>query len=324
MAESTLSLTYTDLMKEVNYFLGYGRVATDTDGVVDPLVQSGYRQFLYPPPVGGQKSSYQWRFLRPVDSIIVWPTVAVNSGVTVTQSGTTLTATSASFYPSMIGKTVEITSETDVTITAYTSSTVVTVTPSQTIATPRTFSITSDGTFRLPDDYGGAESEFTFAPQSLNSKISIYGEAQVRGWLQLNNSTGAPRCAALRWLASTSTAGQRAELVLFPIPDQVYTLYYRKKVLPVALSATYLYPLGGMRMSELLLQSCLAVAERRLNGETGPQYEQFVAMLAAAIANDRDADAPDTFGFTRGALDYVTNVGDWHGSGTVTFEGVQY
>jgi hypothetical protein len=73
MAESTLSLSYTDLCLAVGYFLGYGATSGSwTQAQVDEIdraVQSGYRQFLYPPAAQGVEPGYEWSFMAPVATI---------------------------------------------------------------------------------------------------------------------------------------------------------------------------------------------------------------------------------------------------------------
>lgn len=74
--ESTLTLSYADLLGDVGLFLGYGRGATFGDpawssqqqAVIDSSVKSGLRQFYFPPPMEGTSSSYDWSFLKPTAS----------------------------------------------------------------------------------------------------------------------------------------------------------------------------------------------------------------------------------------------------------------
>jgi hypothetical protein len=42
-----------------------------------------------------------------------------------------------------------------------------------------------------------------------------------------------------------------------------------------------------MRHSELIVASCLAMAEQRANDEKGIQWDRFVSLLAAGLAQDR-------------------------------------
>ena len=71
-----------------------------------------------------------------------------------------------------------------------------------------------------------------------------------------------------------------------PSGDPFYT-EKRKKSLHNLLDDDYPYPLGGMKHSELVTESCLAVAELRANDERGIHWESFIHQLAAAIAQDR-------------------------------------
>lgn len=322
MAESTLTLAYSDLMKEVNDFLGHGRVATDTNGVVDPIVQSGYRRLLYPELNPGV-SSYQWRFLRPTASIIVWPDIAV-SAATVTVTGTnTATASTAKFHPSMVGKVIDLTGAADFTISGYTSTTV--VTGSGTNAGPVTFTIAADGSYRLPDDFGGIEGDLTFAPTQIWKTIALGSESQWREMMQLNDTSGVPVMAAVRPLSADGSAGQRFDLLIYPEPQEQYTLYYRKKVLVNKLvSSTNEYPLGGMLISELLLEACLMVAEQRKNDEVGLHTNNFLSMLPSVIQRDREAYAPDFLGFSRDTREEIGVVYDPRQVRSVTYEGAQY
>lgn len=78
MAESTLSLTFTDLKAAVGLLIGYGPEARPWSATelanVDACVQTGYRRAVHPPPLPGKEKSHEWSFLRPID------TQAVTSG----------------------------------------------------------------------------------------------------------------------------------------------------------------------------------------------------------------------------------------------------
>lgn len=73
MAESSLSLGLPDLLSVVGRFLGYGGTSGNWSEAraaeIDRVVQSGYRQFLYPPAVEGVTAGYEWTFLRPATTI---------------------------------------------------------------------------------------------------------------------------------------------------------------------------------------------------------------------------------------------------------------
>ena len=75
--ESTLSLTLDDLSATVGTFLGYGRGlakgdtewTTEQQAGITECLASGLRQFYFPPPLPGERSPYDWSFLKPVASL---------------------------------------------------------------------------------------------------------------------------------------------------------------------------------------------------------------------------------------------------------------
>lgn len=68
-----LSITYADLTVAVGVFLGYGADSTAwtvaQTAEIDRYVQSGVRQFYYPPKAEGVPVGYEWSFLRPTTTI---------------------------------------------------------------------------------------------------------------------------------------------------------------------------------------------------------------------------------------------------------------
>ena len=68
-----LSITYSDLFREVKRFLGYGDSSvTLTDAQteeVDDYIQAGVRQFYYPPAMEGADVQHEWSFLKPVGQV---------------------------------------------------------------------------------------------------------------------------------------------------------------------------------------------------------------------------------------------------------------
>lgn len=154
-----------------------------------------------------------------------------------------------------------------------------------------------EGDYTLPDDFGGIEGHLTFEPDKSYEPIIVTGEARIRTWRQLETSTGIPTHAAVRPADSAAT-GQRFELLLHPTPDAAYTLTYRYAALPGKLENDSDYPLGGMAHAETVLQSCLAVAEQRLEEDGGTrQHELFLQRLAGSIRTDQGANRPEYLGY---------------------------
>jgi len=232
--ESTLSIAYGDLLSEVGHFLGYGRDATawtqDQTDDADAAVQSGVRQFYFPPPIAAGQTPHTWSFMRPVT-------------------------------------TLEITAD--------------------------------DYEYDLPDAFGAILEPMTFEPDNAWEAIRIVGEAQIRSLRQTGSTaTTRPKYAAIRPKAFTGAAGQRFEIIFHPTPDATYTLTYAYTALVNQLTAQYPYPLGGMAHGETILESCLAIAEERMNdGERGLHHTKFLERLAASVVRDAEAMRQEFFGY---------------------------
>lgn len=226
MAESTLSLKYSDLQAEVGGFLGYGVDPVAWSAVqvaeIDRYVQSGLRQFYYPPAMNGAETAYEWSFLKPT---------------------TTLTTTA------------------------------------------------SDAAQDLPDDLGRILSDLYFDEAVHKIPVVFVSEARILALLQQSEDTGKPEYFTVRAKTSDGGNGQRLEVAFWPIPDDAYVLTYRYEAYSGKLSNSKPYPLGGMRHSELIVESCLAMAEQKANDEKGLHTEKFTMLLAAGIAQDRKQGA---------------------------------
>lgn len=222
MAESELSVTYADLLKEVARFLGYGSDSSawtaDQLEEVDGYVQSGARRFYYPPAANGAEAGYSWSFLSPV---------------------ATLTTTA------------------------------------------------DDAAQDLPADLGRVLGNFHYEEGEHQRSIVQVSEAKLMELVERTASTGHPEVATVRHRAKDAARGQRFEVAWWPIPDAAYTLTFRYEAFNGKLSADNPYPLGGMRHAELIVQSCLAVAELRANDERGHHSAEYDRLLAAAIEQDR-------------------------------------
>jgi hypothetical protein len=158
----------------------------------------------------------------------------------------------------------------------------------------------------LPIDFGRIVGDLNFQPNLFTRPVVVVSEAKIQALLQDYTDEGAPRYAAIRYVASEyGDHGQMQEIVFWPIPDDSYVLTYRYEAYNGRLSDTNTFPLGGMKHSELITESCLAVAEQRSNDERGLHTERFMALLASAIAQDRRHGAKN-FG-PMGASGSMTN-----------------
>jgi hypothetical protein len=321
MAESTLSIDYNELSRELTFFLSFGEVPdpnqtppSDNRLFMDDIINAGVRQFYFPPPLP-DGTTHEWSFLKPHTTLTC---IAGPTGTHTSDPGTltTLTDSAANFYvgtnslgAELVGATITTTDADDSsttwtnTVSAVASSTTLTCDAFNTnIAVGDAYSMVLVGDYELPDNFGGLvgdihfEATTGFPPIRVTSVHDIERERMDSG----NIVEYRPRKAAVRVrdLPSGTSAGQRYELMLWPVPDSAYVLRYQYVALHSKIDATNIYPLGGMAHAQTIVVSCLAVAERRGPDINSTKYqEQFLQMLAASIAHDRRAYTPETLGY---------------------------
>jgi hypothetical protein len=152
--------------------------------------------------------------------------------------------------------------------------------------------VQSDAEQDLPDMLARVMGGFYFAPEIYSVPILVVSEHRILALLQQSTDEGRPQYAAIRFKSGTTKEeGQRQEVKWWPIPDAAYTLTYRYEGYTGKLTESLPYPLGGMKHSETIIESCLAVAEQRANDERGLHWEKFISLLATSIAQDRKSGA---------------------------------
>ena len=147
---------------------------------------------------------------------------------------------------------------------------------------------TAEGTedYLLPDGMGNIAGQLAFDPAERRRSVVVipFGEIEM---LRRRPATGAPLFAAVVSTNLMGGNGQRKRLCLYPTPDKAYTLSFRADADQGKLDATTRpYPLGGYAYAELVLESCLSIAEQRVNDEAGLHTQNFNALLESAVTRD--------------------------------------
>jgi len=301
MSESTLSLGYRDFQKEVGFFLGYGRTYTSyTAGqvsLIDDIIQGGLRKF-YHPIEPGTNQHYEWKFLKAPTTLT---TIASYTTGTVTSSSTSVTL-AVGTWPSWAATNGKlVVNGTRYTIASRTSGSIIVLSSAPSVAfAGDTFELEHNGNYDLPDDWNGWACKYlTFQPEDLEGRVRFVPEETVRGLRQIFDTRQRPVKAAVRAkIGTTSTTGQRFELLLHPISDDVYTLDGLYNVMLNKIDPTSLpYPVGGMSHGDTIMEACLLVAAEKvmtsLIGERKPIYEE---KLMQSISSDKEKE-PDYYGY---------------------------
>lgn len=218
----TSSVSYDDLMAAVADFLGrpLSLMTDDEKAKADSFVQSGIRNFYYPPKMEGVDENFEWSFLR-------------QSGGVDLLSG----------------------------VAAYV----------------------------LPDGFGRILGQIHFDDSpSPGIPVIPYGELVK---MSASGLKGRPRFAAVASRRDFGTKGQLKEIRFFPAPDKAYSVSFACDADDGRIGEDRPYPLGGAMFSELIIESCLAVAEQRANDEAGLHTDNFNRLLVSMIARDRKSSA---------------------------------
>ena len=218
----TLAVSYNDLMRTVADFLGrpLDMMTEEEKRKVDSFVQSGVRNFYYPPKMEGVDENFEWSFLKQ-------------------KGGVDLTRGIASYV--------------------------------------------------LPDGFGRILGQIVYDELHAPSiPLVPYGELIRRASA---NEVGMPRIAAISSRRDFGTKGQLKELRFYPTPDKMYSVSFVCDADDGRISEERPYPLGGAMFSELITESCLAVAEQRANDEAGLHTDNFNRLLISMIARDRKSGA---------------------------------
>jgi hypothetical protein len=146
----------------------------------------------------------------------------------------------------------------------------------------------------LPADFGFLIGDIYFLDDELSRLTPI--ERKNDGAIKQLRQQGPviqsqPRmCAVIPNNGPTTTKGQRSILMVWPTPEQEYTVTFRYSVLPAAIDVTHPYPYGGAAHAETLIQACLAASEE-FNDTPGSSMQAFARELRTSIEYDRKAAA---------------------------------
>jgi hypothetical protein len=323
MAESTLSTTLADIRVAITHFMGtpaYANLSDDEKAIVDLIIKRGLRQFYFPPPEvvqSGKKTEvtlapHEWSFLKPITELDLIGSY-ITGTITVTELDSTVLLTDG-VWPSWTATNgTLVVDNVAYEIASRTDDTHIELAEVWTLDTEDLVSYTlrHDGNYDLPDDFGGIEGDMVYAEGANKPNVRIIGEGKIRSLRAGSTVRTDPQFAAIRpKKQTTTTTGQRFEIMFYPIPAVTKTLSYRMLVLPEMLvNTTITHPYGGAMHAETIIASCLAIVESQEDEIRGPKWQEFMDRLAASIQIDKKQISADYFGYNRDDSDAVRSSG---------------
>lgn len=307
---SALDLTYTDILKEVCFCLGYGRTSSAWSikqiENADSCIQTGLRRVLNPPPLNPNESAHQWSWLQPTGqftSIIGRWQYFFEADYPVWSNGVAYTAYTSSAEPSTVRATT-VKSMVFVCTTGGTSGTVEPTWPTVEGGTVTDGSVTWTAYASvLPTDFGGMMGNLTWGPQIWPwEPVQETNEARIRTLrMQTPFQTGSiiqkPRYYAQIVLPPSGTAAQRWKIQLWPVPNSADALTFRYRLYVNQMSSSFPYPPGGSDFGDLIMEAAMGVAEERNDDQEGVHSRRFAQLLAAAVSTDKERGRTQNFGY---------------------------
>ena len=297
-----LGFTYDDFRIRVAEYLGVSYKGTDglekpqlpTSAfdldVVSRVVNDGYERFI---------SDFNWEFMSPLASItfVSATTGTIETGGTGTFTDTTRTEATGTFNGQNIKITATDGSSFVTEVLTSTAAGVFTFADGTLVFTAgETYSIStavdgSNNRYLFPEDYFGVLlRDITYGlPQgSPLLRLSQRSEDEIRALESGGTETsGDPTFFAQRPIEVDDAP--RWEMILWPRPQTLRTLFYRYRRFPVALTVGTQLPITGKQHDQALLACCKAEAERQRFDKVGIEDANYQKRLEASKMLDREA-----------------------------------
>ena len=225
-------------------------------------------------------SSHPWSFLAPRTSFTLWATQSSTaSGAPVYDDGTsTVTAETAMFYPSMVGKSVTFgATGKSYVIASYTSSTIVVVTGNASgEADEDAITVTADGDYLLPDDFGQLLSPPVYEPDTCALRLVARTNAEIdilRS--QSDDAGGYATDFCIAPVEFSETAGQQHNLRVWPTPGTTANVMLHMLLVPGKLEDDADNLPGGVLHSLTIRDAALAENEIRTGLVNGQFFNRY-------------------------------------------------
>ncbi len=141
--------------------------------------------------------------------------------------------------------------------------------------------------YELPDDFGRLYGELTHESGNYYRPVVLISVARIQELRGRENEIGLPYFGAVQYKShDDQSEGQRLQIMMYPTPDSDYALTYTYEKYSGALSDSNAYPLGGMKFSELYIESCLSVAEQNSDDTISLHTDAFYRLLVDGVARD--------------------------------------
>jgi hypothetical protein len=281
--------SYNSLMERVGHYLfgiRSGFSSDQTDDIED-CIHDGLHDVY---------TAHPWSFFRPVEDISTTApyatgTVTIAAGVVTLSGGT---------FPSWAADGILKVSNSYYSVASRGGNTQITLDDtSVTVAAASAFQL-GRPEIELSSSFEAisGDSDLTYYPDQneLYPPIRQRHDRQIRTWQQDDPYYDRPIYYSVRTVEFDPTTGSRKRLALYPTPDAAYVLRVPMILRPTMIDSTNQYPVGGETLAQVILEACLAAAERNYDEENKRHTERFGQLLPLAIRADMEKSAPTSLG----------------------------
>ena len=137
---------------------------------------------------------------------------------------------------------------------------------------------------------------YTSSPDQWYPAIQWRHDNTIRKLQAANANTGRPVFYSVRTVTFDPEVGSRKIIVLYPTPDQNYSVKVPMILRPLLIDDTDLYPIGGEVLSPAILEACLSAAEQNFEEREHVHEKRFLELIGLAIRDDQERSSPTTLG----------------------------
>ena len=279
--------SYNSLMERVGHYLfgiRSGFSADQTDDIED-CIHDGLHDVY---------TAHQWSFFRPIQDISTTApyatgTVTIAAGV-VTLAGGTFPSWAADGFLKVSTSYYSVASrDGDTQLTLDDTSVAVAAASAFQLGRPEV---------PLPAEFEAiaSDSDLAYYPDQNDLYPPLQQRYDLRSMQQGNPYFDRPSSYSIRTAEFDPTVGSRKQLVFYPTPDAAYVLRVPMILRPTMIDSTNQYPVGGETLAQVILEACLAAAERNYDEENKRHTERFQQLLPLAIRADLEKSTPTSLG----------------------------
>lgn len=307
--------SYTSLLERVGHFLFGIRSGFSADQTTDiqDAITDGLRDVY---------ASHTWSFLRPVKTITT--TAPYTTGTITVVDGVVTLATGT--FPSWAAVGVLKIANDYYDVNTRDSDSQITLEDTSVDVAAGTSYELGRQEYDMPTGFEGIiGKELYYEPGQSDwyPPIKERHDDQIQTRLQEDPYFDRPLYWSVRTVEFDATVGSRRRLVLYPTPDAAYVLKAPMQLRPTMIDSTNLYPIGGEQLSQVILEACLAAAERLYDDTERVHTKRFQEMIPLAIAADLETSSPRTLGPDSPAGENIDLEARKVLMGTITYGGVE-